>query len=345
MTLVFCTAALIPDAPYGRLETDSRLLIQPKTRQAKESTFSEAEGIPGKFHHYGRDQKGLTKELQTKQLQSNTVGVTGSKERESEGRIDSSFIPSLWTMIGSIFSSGSEKKRDTSWGLTEVNAFKNMQSAVVPLDNIFRVCKSQPPSMCKASATSVFHKHYAIHVFPWDQEYFDVEPSFTVTYGKLVKLLSPKQQQSRTKQNVLSPEKEKQMSEPLDQKQVSPDHSHKAGKACVLKVVWNGLEELKNAIKYTKNLDVLHLGKVWVSISLFLKNIVLVAQLCPTLCNPMDYSSPGSSIHGILQARILEWVVIPSPRDLANPGIEPGSPTLRADSLLSEPPGKPQIVL
>uniref|UniRef100_A0A4W2FPZ6 Peroxisomal ATPase PEX1 n=1 Tax=Bos indicus x Bos taurus TaxID=30522 RepID=A0A4W2FPZ6_BOBOX len=257
-------AALIPDAPYGRLETDSRLLIQPKTRQAKESTFSEAEDIPGKFHHYGRDQKGLTKELQTKQLQSNTVGVAGSKERESEGRIDSSFIPSLWTMIGSIFSSGSEKKRDTSWGLTEVNAFKNMQSAVVPLDNIFRVCKSQPPSMCKASATSVFHKHYAIHVFPWDQEYFDVEPSFTVTYGKLVKLLSPKQQQSRTKQNVLSPEKEKQMSEPLDQKQVSPDHSHKAGKDCVLKVVWNGLEELKNAIKYTKNLDVLHLGKVWI---------------------------------------------------------------------------------
>uniref|UniRef100_A0AC11BS52 Peroxisomal biogenesis factor 1 n=1 Tax=Ovis aries TaxID=9940 RepID=A0AC11BS52_SHEEP len=257
-------AALMPDAPYGRLETDSRLLIQPKTRQAKESTLSEADNIPGKFHHYGRDQRGLTKGLQTKQLQSNPVGVAGSKERESEGRTDSSFIPSLWTVIGSIFSSGSEKKRDTSWGLTEINAFKNMQSADVPLDNIFRVCKSQPPSICKASATSVFHKHHAIHVFPWDQEYFDVEPSFTVTYGKLVKLLSPKQQQSRTKQNVLSPEKEKQMLEPLDQKQVSPDHSHKAGKACVLKVVWNGLEELKNAMKYTKNLDALHLGKVWI---------------------------------------------------------------------------------
>ena len=192
MTLVFCAAALIPDAPYGRLETDSRLLIQPKTRQAKESTFSEADNIPGKFHHYGRDQRGLTKGLQTKQLQSNTVGVAGSKERESEGRTDSSFIPSLWTVIGSIFSSGSEKKRDTSWGLTEISAFKNMQSADVPLDNIFRVCKSQPPSICKASAASVFDKHCAIHVFPWDQEYFDVEPSFTVTYGKLVKLLSPK---------------------------------------------------------------------------------------------------------------------------------------------------------
>ncbi|KAF4019919.1 hypothetical protein G4228_011980 [Cervus hanglu yarkandensis] len=256
--------ALTPGAPYGRLETDSRLLIQPKTRQAKESTFSEVGKTPGQFHNHGRDQKGLAKEVQTKQLQSNTVGVAGSTERDSEERIDSSFLPSLWTVIGSIFSSGSEKKQDTSWGVTEINAFKNMQSTVVPLDNIFRVCKSQPPSVCKASATSVFHKHHAIHVFPWDQEYFDLEPTFTVTYGKLVKLLSPKQQQSRTKQNVLSPEKEKQMSEPLDQKQVSPDHSHKAGKTCVLKVVWNGLEELKNAVKYTKNLDTLHLGKVWI---------------------------------------------------------------------------------
>ena len=37
---------------------------------------------------------------------------------------------------------------------------------------------------------------------------------------------------------------------------------------------------------------------------------VLVAQLCPTLCNPMDYSPSGSSVHGILQARILQWVAI-----------------------------------
>ena len=57
----------------------------------------------------------------------------------------------------------------------------------------------------------------------------------------------------------------------------------------------------------------------------------LVAQLCPTLCNPMDCSPPGSSVHGILQARILEWVAVP-PGDLPNPGIEPWSPALKADS-------------
>ena len=37
-------------------------------------------------------------------------------------------------------------------------------------------------------------------------------------------------------------------------------------------------------------------------------------QLCPTLCNPMDCSSPGSSVHGILQASILEWIAVPSSR-------------------------------
>ena len=41
---------------------------------------------------------------------------------------------------------------------------------------------------------------------------------------------------------------------------------------------------------------------------------VCETQLCPTLCDPMDCSPPGSSVHGILQARILEWVPIPSSR-------------------------------
>ena len=58
---------------------------------------------------------------------------------------------------------------------------------------------------------------------------------------------------------------------------------------------------------------------------------VLVAPLCLTLCNPMDCSPPSSSVQGILQARILEWVAIPFSRDLPDPGVEPRSPTLQAD--------------
>ena len=63
---------------------------------------------------------------------------------------------------------------------------------------------------------------------------------------------------------------------------------------------------------------------------------VLVAQSCPTLCNSMDYRPPSSSVHGILQERILEWVAFPCP------GIELESPALQADYLSSKLPGNPR---
>ena len=53
----------------------------------------------------------------------------------------------------------------------------------------------------------------------------------------------------------------------------------------------------------------------------------LVAQLCLTLCHPVDCSQPDSSVHGILQARILEWVAIPLLQEIfPTQGIEPKSP-------------------
>jgi len=55
----------------------------------------------------------------------------------------------------------------------------------------------------------------------------------------------------------------------------------------------------------------------------------------------MDYSRLGSSVHGILQARILDGFPCPPPGDLPKPGIKPRFLTLHTDSLLSEPPGKP----
>ena len=113
--------------------------------------------------------------------------------------------------------------------------------------------------------------------------------------------------------------------------------------------------------------------------------VSLVDQSCLTLCDPMDCRPQGSSIHGdypgkniemgclaLLQGifptqgsnpglphcrqilyclshqgspRILEWVAYPSPGELLNPGIEPGSPTLQADSLPAELPGKPKSAI
>ena len=78
-----------------------------------------------------------------------------------------------------------------------------------------------------------------------------------------------------------------------------------------------------NGIKY--------LNKVYSA----LKVKVKVAQSCLTLCDPMDYT-----VHGILQARILEWVAFPFCRGSS----QPRSPTLQADSLLSESPRKPTVL-
>ena len=71
----------------------------------------------------------------------------------------------------------------------------------------------------------------------------------------------------------------------------------------------------------------------------------LLAQSCPTLCDSMDCSLPGSSVHGIFQARGLEYVAISSSGDLPHPGIEPESPALAGRFFTTEPPGKPTVCI
>ena len=64
--------------------------------------------------------------------------------------------------------------------------------------------------------------------------------------------------------------------------------------------------------------------------------VCVCVQLCLTLCDPMVYSLPDSSVHSIFHTRILEWVAISSSGDIPNPGLEPMfpvSPALQADAL------------
>ena len=56
--------------------------------------------------------------------------------------------------------------------------------------------------------------------------------------------------------------------------------------------------------------------------------LVLVAQSCLTLCDPLDCSPPDSFVHGILQARILDWIAIPFSRASSQPSIKPRSPAM-----------------
>ena len=87
-----------------------------------------------------------------------------------------------------------------------------------------------------------------------------------------------------------------------------------------------------------------HLSEVfWHFKNSFYENVlVLVAQLCPTLCDPMDCNLPGSSVYRILQARTLKWVAVPFSRGSSWPRDWTQGSCIAADSLPSEPPGKPQ---
>ena len=88
-------------------------------------------------------------------------------------------------------------------------------------------------------------------------------------------------------------------------------------------------------------------SEIWVSISLIIQ-IASWAFKCiskymflftclnhsvVSLCDPIDCSPPSSSVHGILKARVLEWVAIPFSRGASDPGVKPGSSALQADSL------------
>ena len=55
------------------------------------------------------------------------------------------------------------------------------------------------------------------------------------------------------------------------------------------------------------------------------KQVSEVSQSCPTLGDPMDYSLQGSSVHGISQARVLEWAAVAFSRDLPHPGVKSAS--------------------
>ena len=71
---------------------------------------------------------------------------------------------------------------------------------------------------------------------------------------------------------------------------------------------------------------------------------VVIAQLCPTLCDPMNVARQTSLSMEFSRKEYWSRLPFPSPADLSEPGIEPGSPILQTDSLPSKPSGKPILI-
>ena len=132
-------------------------------------------------------------------------------------------------------------------------------------------------------------------------------------------------------------------------------HHHKLTNLKHMRTPWDGAvimtierRENRDTERWTALLNVLKpacgIAKIWTQARSGACVSAKWFQSCLTLCDPMDWSPPGSSVHGILQASVLEWVATPSSRDLPYWGIKPKSlksPALAGRFFIILPPGKP----
>nr|XP_006114531.1 peroxisome biogenesis factor 1 isoform X2 [Pelodiscus sinensis] len=255
---------LKPPAPYGRLEPHTQLLVCPKTRQLEE----KATNLPSSKNDFlherviksNMDQEEIIKQPFAKEPHLN-AGVIEHCKPDSKEIYGSSVLPNVWNFIGSIFSRSPEQKQENSCGTSEIGVFKDELLNLIHMDSIFRVCQFQPPSVQSTSATYTYQKN-AVHVFPWNLQFIDLDPNIKVTYGKISKLRSPRQRHQEAKQN-LPFEKQNQMPSPEDRRQSGFNINQESSESYVVQIVWNGFEDLESAIKYN-SVEAMHVGRVWI---------------------------------------------------------------------------------
>ncbi|XP_062983001.1 peroxisomal ATPase PEX1 [Elgaria multicarinata webbii] len=256
---------LKPAALYGRLEARTELFIRPKIRQYEESTTvlpsANSDSLWDNVPKTKLDPRETTKELCAKEINLNM----GIQEHKSDTKVSSSanVLPNIWNLIGNFFSYTPDKKQGASCDTGELDTVKDSLLNLIHMDSIFRVCQTQPPSVQSTLAACTVQKYNTVHVFPWNLDFPPLKANIKVSYGKINKLLSPRQQHQESKQNLMT-KKENQMNNVEDQKQPSLSRSQESNENTIVQIIWNGFEELKNDIICNNNVEKLHVGRVWI---------------------------------------------------------------------------------
>ncbi|KAM6087757.1 peroxisomal ATPase PEX1 isoform 2-T2 [Chlamydotis macqueenii] len=257
---------LMPAALYGRLEPCTELLIRPKTRELEENITStpstESDILLKSFVKNKMEQEETVKDPFAKQPYLKP-GVLEQSKADASVTLGSNVLPNIWNFIGSIFSHTSEQKQKTLCDKDEMSTFKDKLLNLIHMDSVFRVCQSQPPSVQNTSATHPFLKCNAVHVFPWNLEFIDLDPNPVVSYGKINELLSPRQRHQEAKQN-LPVEKQKHLTSTQDKNNSSSNSSQAPSEGSLVQIVWNGFEDLKSVIECGHSGEALHVGRVWI---------------------------------------------------------------------------------
>ncbi|OXB84728.1 UNVERIFIED_CONTAM: hypothetical protein H355_001205 [Colinus virginianus] len=255
---------LMPAAPYGRLEPCTELLICPKARELEENITdmpsTESDILLKSLVKNNMEQDETVKEPFASQPHLNP-GVPEQSKADANVTLGSNVLPSMWSFIGSIFSRTTEQKQKTLCDKDEMSTFKDKLLNLIHMDSIFRVCQSQPPSVQNASATHAFLKYSAVHIFPWNLEFTDLDPNAVVSYGKINELLSPRQRHQEAKQNLPS-EKQKHLTSTQDKN--NSNSAQASSEGSVVQIVWNGFEDLKSVIEYGNGGEALHVGRIWI---------------------------------------------------------------------------------
>ncbi|XP_023776112.1 peroxisome biogenesis factor 1 isoform X2 [Cyanistes caeruleus] len=258
---------LVPAAPYGRLEPCTELLVCPKTHGPEESITStpatESDILLKNFVKNNMEQEETLKDPFAKQPYLKSRVLEQSKA-DANMTFGSNVLPNIWNFIGNIFSNTSEQKQKTSYDNNEMSTFKDKLLNLIHMDSIFRVCQSQPPSVQNVSTTHEFLKCNAVHVFPWNLEYIDLDPNPVVSYGKINELLSPRERHQEAKQN-LPLEKQNHFTSTQEKNPSNSNTGQASTEGSVIQIVWNGFEDLKSVIEYGHDGGALHAGRVWIA--------------------------------------------------------------------------------
>lgn len=263
---LFILVTLKPQALYGRLEVCTELLVSPKLRQCEGSSAMlpslkddiMQEDVPEtELKLRKRNEEPHSKETHlNRQFQQHQPNAKGS--------LSANIFPNIWNLLGNIFFYNSEKKHEPSNGIDELNAAKNRLLNLIQVDSVFRVCQRQLPSMKNTLETCTFQEYNTVLVFPWNEVFPVLEANTQVSYGKISKLLSPKQQMQELKYHLTS-KKEKHLFNTEDQKQFTSSKVQESYEFSIVQIIWNGFEDLKDAIMFNNNVEQLHVGRIWVS--------------------------------------------------------------------------------
>ncbi|XP_028926421.1 peroxisome biogenesis factor 1 [Ornithorhynchus anatinus] len=229
--------ALLPAAPFARLEPQTELFVCPKTRQ---------------------DGEGATATSPQAQ-EGGSPGEPGTMDCSREGPRGRALVPdhpeasgvswamsALWSLVGRVFAGGTEGERGAPGSPSGPGSTPSLPASPLCGDALFRVCRTPPPG-----AAPTAQQPRAIHVSPWTWDIWGPEPGGPVTYGHLETVPSPRQQRhSRAEPGAAVRDEQ-----PVCVTQVVP-------------IVWSGLAHLKDALTSHQLTGALHAGKVWIPGSL-----------------------------------------------------------------------------